>query len=207
MNKPVDWARNRVKQLANIIAKYLDRVSRGRITPNMITITGLLAHVYIAALIAQQRFAWAGLLLIFFGLFDTLDGSLARLQKRSSSKGMLLDSITDRVKEIMLYAGISYVLVSQDLPYFAVWATVACGASLLVSYINSWGEVVLHKNKSTDHQANQALRTGLMTFEIRMLTIVLGLLSGYLKEAILIVAVISLLTAWQRFNHITKNYV
>ncbi len=201
----LDVCREVVRKFMGGVAKRLDSLSGGAITPNMITIVGLLAHIPIAWEIAMGNYRLAAVLLVIFGLFDTLDGALARVQNRVSKIGMLLDSVTDRVKEVMLYTGAAYVIVAAGRPYMAVWAVAACGASLLVSYINAWGEAVLGQNRTKTHAINKAFRTGLMTFEIRMIVVVVGLLSNRLTEAIILIAILSAWTAISRFVNISRE--
>jgi phosphatidylglycerophosphate synthase len=206
MERLLDGVRTTVRSLFSGLAKGLDRLSGGRLTPNMVTIFGLLMHLPIAWLIAQQSYTWAAVLLIIFGLFDTLDGALARVQGRSSNRGMFLDSTTDRVKEILIYIGIAYALVASGQPYMAVWAVAACGISLLVSYINAWGEVTLAGHKTSSHQTNQTLRSGLMSYDVRLALLALGLLLDQLPLAVVVVALLTFLTALQRINNVLRKF-
>ena len=98
----VDPIKKIIRLFMQQIAKALNKLSSGKISPNFITVFGLLAHIPIVYFIAQGQLKIAGILLIIFGLFDTLDGELARLQNKESAYGQLLDSITDRMKEVML---------------------------------------------------------------------------------------------------------
>lgn len=205
LNKIIDLVRIPIKQMMSYLAALLNRVTGGRITPASITLTGFSLHIFIAVLVATRHNIWAALLLIVFGLFDALDGALARLQKTDGPKGMLLDSITDRMKEIILYISAAYAIVHIYGPYAAVWAVAACGASLLVSYVNAWGEVVIGSSKSTDHTTNRSFRSGLMTFEIRMTVLVIGLLFDQLLPAIIFIAIASSLTALNRMRSIMQK--
>lgn len=165
----------------------------------MVTVFGFLMHVPIAFLVASGHNLWAAVLLVIFGLLDTLDGQLAQLQKRESARGMLLDSATDRMKEVLLYIGAAYAFVyAASEPKLAIWAVVAVGCSLLVSYMNAWGDAVAAKYGIGKHAANKAFRGGLMPFEIRMAVFVAGLLSGHLGWAVIIVAIGSAFTAFMR---------
>jgi len=201
----LDAVRSGVKYLMRKVALGLNKLFRGKITPNTITIVGLLAHIPIALLIAQQELVLAGILLIIFGLFDTLDGELARLQKTDGPKGMLLDSVTDRMKEVVLYIGISYAFIQMGQPYYAVWAVAACGAALVVSYVNAWGEVVTANLPSEKHSKNKTFRVSLMTYDIRIFLLVVGLLLNQLAIVVVTIAVLSLFTAFERLLNITKR--
>lgn len=197
--------KNSVRNVMRGVAGFLDKISGGKLSPNTVTLLGLLAHIPIAILISQGYFGYAALGIVVFGLFDTLDGELARLQNRASNLGMFLDSTTDRLKEIMLYIGIAYALVAVDRPYLAVWAVAAIGLSLLTSYINAWGDVVLTKTKSSEHKINSSLRGGLLPFEIRMTLIIIGLLTGRLGLLVIVITVGAGLTALERILRITKR--
>lgn len=185
------------------VASFLNDISGGRITPNQITYTGFLMHIPIAVLIATGQNLPAALLLIIFGLFDTLDGELARLQKTSSPAGMFLDSATDRIKEVMLYCGIVAQLVGTNNKLLIIACVGALGASLCTSYLNAWGEAVLANHKSTDsHTVNNTFRSGLLGFDLRMLLIILGLIASRLDLAIYTIFALATFTVFQRFMSI-----
>lgn len=200
--------RTGVRGVMRMVTRTIDRLSGSRITPNQITVTGLLAHIPIAILIGGRHFELAAVLLIIFGLFDTLDGELARLQKRTSSFGMFLDSSTDRIKEIMLYCGIVAAVLKTDHTSVVVIAAVgALGASLCTSYLNAWGEAVLAQTvkNSTDHKVNKTFRSGFLGFDLRILLIILGLLFNRLEIVIYTILVLATITVFQRFNHIAER--
>ena len=186
-------------------AIFLNKVSGGRLHPDTVTIVGVVMHVPIAWLIATRHPLWAALLLVIFGLFDTLDGELARLQKRSSAKGMLLDASTDRFKETLLYSGIAYFLAAGSHPELAAWAAAACGASISVSYVKAKGESAVASGKPVDHDTlNRMFKDGLLTFEVRMALLVIGLLTGTLMWAVAAIAIFASFTALQRLVTISK---
>jgi phosphatidylglycerophosphate synthase len=166
---------------------------------------GFAMHIPIAYLIAVEQNYWAAGLLVVFGLFDALDGELARLQGKASSAGMVLDASTDRMKEVLLYTGATYALASSAHPKHAVWAVAACGASLCVSYVKAKGETAVQDSKLTPNQINRLFADGLMRFEIRMLVLVVGLLADQLAAAVAIVAVSATLTAFSRLQRITHK--
>lgn len=202
---PIDAIRAFVRSILASVARGLNRISSGRITPNSVTYTSLIGHILIAYLIATGSFVWAAGLLIVFGLMDTLDGELARLQNKASNRGMFLDSVTDRVKEVFIYIGIGWYFVSQLDPYYAVWAIAACGIAVIVSYLNAWGEVVTADLPKEKHVKNKAFRTGFMTYDVRIFFLVVGLFTGYIDIAVIAVAVLSSVTALQRFNNVYQR--
>lgn len=205
MNSLIEPIRNFVRSIMRSIAKGLNRLTGGRISPSTVTVIGLLAHIPIAWLIAMNSYRWAALLLVVFGLFDTLDGELARLQKRASAAGMLLDASTDRMKEVLLYSGAAYNFVELGRPHMAAWAVAACGASLCVSYIKAKGETAVAKSKLTPNEVNRLFQDGLIRFEIRMFLLVVGLLSGRLILTVIAIAILSSFTAFGRLISISRK--
>ena len=202
----IDKIRQLVRKLMRNIAKSLNTISRGKLSPNTVTYVGFLAHIPIALLIANGYLAIAAVLLIIFGLFDTLDGELARLQGTASPVGMLLDASTDRMKEVLLYTGAAYFIINTGEPKWAFLAVIACGASLCVSYVKAKGEsAVASSEKKPDHsKLNRMFGDGIATFEIRMLLFVLGLLAGQLVITLGIIAILSTYTAFMRLYLISR---
>jgi phosphatidylglycerophosphate synthase len=200
METAIDKATNVVRAvMQDSIAPFINRVTGEKITPDAVTLTSFVAHVPIAILIATRHNLWAALLLIVFGLLDALDGALARTQNRTTAHGVLLDSATDRMKEILLYIGVAYAVVTvTGHAYLAAWVVAACGCSLLTSYINAMGDAVMAKYKVEKHVMNKTFRGGLFPFQMRMFVLVLGLITNHLSWAVIIIAVGAAYTATMR---------
>lgn len=221
MNTLLDDCRNIVRAVMRQVAKVLNKLTGGRLSPNLVTIAGLLMHVPIALLIAKGYLGEAAVLLVIFGLFDTLDGELARLQKRASSAGMLLDAVTDRMKEILLYAGIGFYFVERylstteppfmsdkiNLEHLIVLTIFATGGSILVSYVKAKGETAVAKSGLAPNEINRLFQDGFMRFEVRMFALVIGLLFGMdgLVIAVTAIALLSWLTAFDRLIKISQK--
>lgn len=203
----IESIRQSVRSIMRQVAKLLNSLSGGRLHPNFVTLVGLLLHFVVAWAIIDNRFFLAGTLLVIFGLMDTLDGELARLQKRAGPSGMLLDATADRAKEIILYTAVGFMLIETEGQLGAVWAMLALGGSFLVSYSKAKGETALAdiKGSGSANEINRALQDGLMRFEIRMLILVLGLLTGYLLESVMLVAILSWPTAIWRVSTISAK--
>lgn len=199
--------RNAVRAGMHLVAHAGNRLSRGRLSPNAVTIFGFVMHVPIALLIATRHTLWAAGFLIVFGLFDTLDGELARLQGKASPRGMLLDASTDRMKEVLLYSGAAYALAVSAHPTQAVWAAAAVGASLCVSYVKAKGEAaVAASGKTIPHATlNRMFSDGFLTFEMRMAVLAAGLIFDRLLWAVIVVTVLAGLTAFWRLINISRQ--
>lgn len=183
-------------------AVVLHRVSRGHIHPNDITLTALVMHLPIAALIATNHLAWAAVLLAVFSLLDTLDGELARLQHTVSDVGGLLDAVSTRIKELCMYAGVLYLFSSAGLAdYYLLAVMVACGASLIIPYINAKAEAIVttYGHELSYNRLNRMFTRGLLPYEVRVSAVIVGLLFGItsLSWIMLVLAVLATFTMLQ----------
>lgn len=198
--------RQALRRGVRVVAVGLNRFTKGSLHPNTVTIFGLVMHLPIAYLIVVDQWILAGILLVFFGLFDTLDGELARVQDRVTNNGGFLDASTDRMKEVILYTAVAYWLALSPSPVHAAWAVAACGASICVSYVKAKGEAVIAASGKKLGYAvlNKLFADGLLPFELRMVLLIVGLLSGYLVWIVAAIAVLSAYTAVQRMNQIGR---
>lgn len=195
----IDAVRQAVKRVMHVFTIWLNKITGGKLSPNAVTIVGMLMHIPIAVLIATGDWVIAAVALTVFGLFDTLDGDLARLQGRESPNGRLLDSVTDRVKEVILYVGIIYAFATTGAePRLLAVATAALGCSVLTSYLNATGDAIMAKHFKNNHAANTAFRGGWFPFEIRMFLIVVGLLVNQLPAVVILIAAGAAYTAFER---------
>lgn len=202
----LDKIKLQIRHIMHGVAVALNWVSGGHLSPNAVTLVGLTMHIPIALLVATGHFYWAAGLLVVFGLFDTLDGELARLQNRASNTGMFLDATTDRFKEVLLYTGVAYSLIHSAHPNYAAWAVAACGASLSVSYVKAKGELAVSGSGLTANQINKTMfRDGLLGFEVRMFLLVIGLLSNQLAIITAVIAVLSAYTALERLMKVLHH--
>ena len=207
MERALSSIRKSVRRVMRTVAKGLDTLSGGRLTPNGVTWFGFAMHIPIALLIASNQLIWAGILLIIFGLFDTLDGELARLRNMVTNGGGFLDASTDRFKEVILYTSIAYLFTKGIHPEYAAIAVAACGASVCVSFVKAKGEAIVAsaRQQIAYPELNKMFSGGLFPFEIRMFVLVVGLLAGQLVVAVLIIACFSSLAAFQRLLVISRR--
>ena len=131
--------RSVVKTILLPVAKALTAIG---ITANMITLIGLLVNVIAAFFLATGRFVLAGILILFGGSFDAMDGVVARVSNKdeSNAAGALLDSVIDRYAEAVVFVGamIYFYHLSHLLGVVLVFASVI--GSILVSYVRARAE-------------------------------------------------------------------
>jgi len=189
-----------------VVAKWLDKISNGKITPNFVTISSLVLHIPIFFAVVAEQYLLAAVMLVVFGLMDSLDGELARLQGRVSKAGMLLDASTDRMKESIVFAALAYRF-ALDFEPKAVFASIAAvTGAYAVSYIKAKGETALKGSHLGAQEINRLFQSGLMRYEVRTAFLVIGLLfSNLLIPIIWVIAVLAWLTAFYRLVSISHK--
>jgi len=103
---PRDALRERTRGLLEFVVRPL---ARGGVSPNVLTVVGFLAMVGVAGVLALGYERLGGLLIVAVGLFDALDGALARSTGKATTFGAFFDSTLDRFAEIAIYLGLLYL--------------------------------------------------------------------------------------------------
>ena len=187
------WVRRHAEAL-------ITALGRTPLTPNQVTVVGLVLTFFAAGLAAFGHLRWAGVVLIFAGTCDILDGALARSTKASYAYGAFLDSTLDRYAEGAVYLGLAAYFVSVDGPLqrWLVLATLAALAgSFLVSYIRARAQSLGFTSK-----------TGLFQRPERVVVTVIGLLfanafGGYVLDGVVfLLAIVTNITALQRIREV-----
>lgn len=119
---------------------FLRVVDASRITPNVVTIIGFLGICAAAGLAVSRLWVLASLVFIAAGLVDSLDGTLARYQGRSTKFGAFLDSTLDRLAEGVILGAIGLTFAQDGLDWALIACFVALTASFLVSYARARAE-------------------------------------------------------------------
>ncbi len=167
--------------------------SRG-VTPNTLTLIGLAINVGAAMAYYYGLWIAGGLIILFAGLFDMLDGAVARAGGRASRVGAFIDSVVDRYSDFLVFGGIlAHFAASGDL-----WRTLLVLAVILgafqVSYVRARAELVIPK-----------CDVGLMERAERIVLLAAGSLSGFLDAALWGLALLTHLTAFYRIYYTIKT--
>lgn len=169
-------------------------VARTGMTPSMLSWLGLIVSTFTAWILSHGAFTVGGVLVLIAGLFDALDGSLARVTGRVSAFGAFLDSTLDRFSEAVLYLGLLLFFASRPGSQQEVVLTyLAIVGSLMVSYTRARAEGVGYECK-----------VGLFTRFERVTVLSFGLMLVQVRVVLWILAAGSLLTAFHRMWHIWK---
>lgn len=164
------------------------------IRPNMVTTAGLLGNIAAGVLIASGQLLWGGIVAAIMSPLDALDGTMARLRNESSRYGSFVDSVTDRYSEFALYAGLLVYFIQTGTWQDALLVLFAAMGSILVSYIRAKAESL-----------NYSAKIGLFTRVERYLVLIPGIILGYPRISLWILAILSNVTAIQRFWHVRKQ--
>lgn len=199
MNKLIEKQKHNVRGILNEVAILIDEISGSAIHPWHISTLSLLGHFIVAASIITGSNISAAILLLGFGLLDGVDGALARRQGRSSDFGMLLDSSFDRIKEILIFGSLIFVFATNQQTIMSAITGLALGFSMLVSYVKAKGEVALLSSGAKQKDINRVFQTGLFSFEIRILIVILALLFSRLELAVVLILFGSFYTFITRF--------
>lgn len=133
-----------------VIDPFVKLLIKLGLTPNAVTTIGFILNIGVAVIFVAgaeeghrgdlSYVGWAGALILFAGLFDMLDGQVARIGKMGSSFGALYDSVLDRYSELVMFLGICYYLVGHHYFLSSLFAFIALIGSMMVSYTRARAE-------------------------------------------------------------------
>jgi len=178
------------RQLIRPLARVLSAI---RVRPDALTVAGWVLSVCAATLFALGYTKTAGAVMLFAGLFDALDGAVARESNLMSSFGAFLDSTLDRLSESAIFVGIVFFYASSSMPYEALLAGVAMSFSLMTSYTRARAEGLGFE-----------CEVGLLERAGRVAILSLFSLTGFLIAGVGLVAVGALVTTAQRIFHVRR---
>ena len=182
---PVDKA---VKPLGNLLRKT-------GLTPDHLTILGLLVGIAAAVAIGSGRLLLGAFLVVLAALPDLLDGALAKASDSASQRGAFFDSTIDRITDALLLGGIAWYFAGTESPYMTLLPYAVASVSGLISYQRAKAESLGIDAKG-----------GLMERAERIIAILIGLLFPVLLIPILwIMLVLTSITAIQRFVKVWKQ--
>jgi CDP-diacylglycerol--glycerol-3-phosphate 3-phosphatidyltransferase len=126
-----------------LLYKIVHALAATRIHPNTLTFIGLLINIWAALYFAQGSFRAAGGVMILAGLFDMVDGRVARAQNRVTEFGAFFDSVIDRYSDLVLYLGLLVYYANIGRNRYAVLVGIAMAGSVMVSYTRARAESLI----------------------------------------------------------------
>ena len=172
-----------------------NRLIESRLTPNAISMTGLVGNVIAAVLVTQRLFFLAGIAFILGSVMDTLDGRYSRMSGKGTPFGAFLDSTLDRVEEGIVLTAVAAYFASEGDELAVAAVVVAVLFSLMVSYTRARAEAL-----------GVECKVGLATRAVRVVIIAAGLL--FAKGAGLgdfeLLAALTVTTTFQSIFHVRR---
>lgn len=176
------------KAILDPIGGFLNRLG---LTPNAITLLGLVGTTIGAYMISQGKMTTGGIVLLLSVLVDALDGTMARLRGESSDFGGFVDSVSDRYAEFITFGGLLYYFLSQG-NYLGVMVTfIATAGSVLVSYVKARAEGL-----------GFTAKVGILTRAERYIVLIPLLVFNQPFMAVVLIALLGNVTAFQRIVHV-----
>ena len=123
-----------------IINRIVRWLALSKIHPNVLTFIGLVINIWAAWLFAQGSFRWAGVVVIGAGVFDMVDGRVARATSQVTRFGGFFDSVLDRYSDLALYMGLLVYYAVAGRTSYVVLSAVATAGSVMVSYSRARAE-------------------------------------------------------------------
>lgn len=158
-----------------------------KIHPNVLTFLGLLINGIAAVQLARGQFFTAGLIIIGAGLFDMVDGRVARETNRVTRFGGFFDSVLDRYSDLALLMGLLVWYGSINLPGYVVLTAVAMTASVMISYTRARAE-----------NSIPTCKVGFMERPERVVLLIIGALFDRMAPVLWVIAVLGNLTVVHR---------
>lgn len=185
-----DLLRVRFKHILDPIGAFLNRLG---LTPNLVTILGLVGNTIGAFFLMQGNMRVGGLIILAMGPVDALDGTMARLRGESTKFGAFVDSVTDRYSELVIFLGLLlyYNQLGDSVNTLGVY--LAAAGSVLVSYVRA-------RAQSLEYEA----KVGILTRAERYAVLAPSLIFKIPWVGIWIVAVLANITAFQRIIHVRQ---
>ncbi|MGE5646287.1 MAG: CDP-alcohol phosphatidyltransferase family protein [Acidobacteriota bacterium] len=184
-------------KVIHLIVQWL---ALSRIHPNVLTFIGLLINGVAAALLAYGKFQAAGWVMVGAGLFDMVDGRVARATNQVTLFGAFFDSVVDRYSDLVLLMGLLVYYASINRFFYVVLTAVVMTASVMVSYTRARAECIIPKCK-----------VGFMERPERMVLLILGALFNRMAPVLWVIAVLGnisvihrMLYTWQETKRLEE---
>jgi CDP-diacylglycerol--glycerol-3-phosphate 3-phosphatidyltransferase len=179
--RAIGWA------CGKVIDALVHGLALSRIHPNVLTFFGLVINIFGAMLFAAGRFKGAALVVIGAGLFDMVDGRVARSTNQVTRFGGFFDSVVDRYSDLALLVGLLVYYASINRFFYIVLTAVVMAGSVMVSYTRARAECTIPKCK-----------VGFLERPERIVLIIIGALFDRMAAVLWVIAVLSTVTVIHR---------
>ncbi|MBA7597848.1 Phosphatidylinositol phosphate synthase [subsurface metagenome] len=182
---------DKLHHLAEPVSKVIAKTG---VPPNAVTFFGFGLNIVAAWLLATGHFLLGGFMILIAGVFDLLDGALARVTGKSTTFGALLDSTIDRYSEAVLLFGLLFYFARRHdtTEVILIFATMV--GSMIISYARARAEGL-----------GLDAEVGIMRRTVRICTLALGLVINQVLVFLWILAILTNFTAWQRLFYVWRK--
>lgn len=170
-----------------VIRMIVRGLALSKINPNVLTFLGLVINMVAAAFLAFGHFRTAGFVIIFAGLFDMVDGRVARATNQVTRFGGFFDSVLDRYSDIALLVGLLVYYGTINRSSYVVLTAIVMAASVMISYTRSRAENIV-----------PTCRVGFLERPERVVLLILGALFDRMAPVLWVIAVLGNLTVIHR---------
>lgn len=170
-----------------IIRLIVRGLALSRINPNVLTFLGLVINIVAAAFLAVGSFRWAGATIIFAGLFDMVDGRVARETNQVTRFGAFFDSVLDRYSDIALLVGLLVYYGRINRPAYVVLTAIVMAASVMISYTRTRAENII-----------PTCKVGFLERPERVVLLIIGALFARMAPVLWVIAVLGNITVIHR---------
>ena len=170
-----------------IINAIVSALALSRVHPNVLTFVGLLINIWAAFLFAAGRFRWAGIVVIAAGLFDMVDGRVARETNRVTRFGGFFDSVLDRYSDLGVFMGLLVYYASINRFFYVVLTAIVMTGAVMVSYTRARAENTIPRCK-----------VGFLERPERVVLVIMGALFNRMAQVLWVIAVLSNITVIHR---------
>jgi CDP-diacylglycerol--glycerol-3-phosphate 3-phosphatidyltransferase len=200
---PPRRSRSSVRNGQELRAYARERLIESRLTPNAISMVGLLGNLVAAALVTQRLFFLGGVAFVLGSVCDTLDGRYSRMSGKGTLFGAFLDSTLDRIEEGIVLAAVAGYFAAEGRDFAAAMCVVAVLGSLMVSYTRARAEAL-----------GVECKVGLATRPVRVVILSVGLIFAkgagigdfeLLAPAVYAIAALTIFTTFQRVWHVRNE--
>jgi len=176
-------------------------IGRSGVTPNQITLLGVVVQAVVSYLIVRDRLTEAGFVLIAAALLDTVDGAVAKARGLTSKFGAFLDSTMDRLSDALVFLPIAWLYLAEPAADRAdqEWVAAVAFAALVLSFLVSYAKA---RAEGLGFDCN----VGLIERAERLIIMIVALVfNDLLPAALVVLALASLVTLVQRMVHVHKQ--
>ena len=170
-----------------LLERIVRALSLTKIHPNLLTAIGLAINIVAAVLFARGDFFAAGLVVLGAGLFDMVDGRVARITNTVTSFGAFFDSVVDRYSDIALYIGLLVYYARAERFFYVVLVALVMAGSVMISYTRARAESLI-----------PTCKVGFLERPERLVLIIIGALFDRMAPALWVIAVLSNITVVHR---------